>query len=186
MQSEGTADTVFFSKRLYFIPELILTNHLHVVAIICFKRMLQSASALSFFNNACAVQSHKNTWAVVMVPILPSPVAPVFVVMTTYDDTIDDKVGISRFSVAVNGLKKQTFSCNFISMILYKVVSKMTYEMLLSQKWSKTYEVRYITTVYPLTHWGPGILQTTFSNTFSWMKTFEFQIIFHWNLFLVD
>ena len=39
-----------------------------------------------------------------------------------------------------------------------------------------------------LTHWGrdeiDAILQTTFSNAFSWMKMFEFRLNFHWSLFL--
>ena len=39
-----------------------------------------------------------------------------------------------------------------------------------------------------LTHWGWGkmaaILQTAFSNAFSWMKMYEFGLIFHWSLFL--
>ena len=39
-----------------------------------------------------------------------------------------------------------------------------------------------------LTHWGrdeiDAILQTTFSNTFSWMKMYEFRLRFHWRLFL--
>ena len=39
-----------------------------------------------------------------------------------------------------------------------------------------------------LTHWGrdkmDAILQTTFSNAFSSMKMFEFQLKFHWSLFL--
>ena len=30
----------------------------------------------------------------------------------------------------------------------------------------------------------PAISQTTLSNAFSWMKIFEFQLKFHWNLFL--
>ena len=38
-----------------------------------------------------------------------------------------------------------------------------------------------------LTHWGldeiDAILQTTFSNAFSWMKMYEFRLRFHWNLF---
>ena len=29
------------------------------------------------------------------------------------------------------------------------------------------------------------ILQTTYSNTFSWLKTSEFQIMFHWNVFIM-
>ena len=29
-----------------------------------------------------------------------------------------------------------------------------------------------------------AIFQTTFSNTFSWMKMYEFQLGFHWILFL--
>ena len=37
-------------------------------------------------------------------------------------------------------------------------------------------------------HWGrdkmPAIFQTTFSNTFSWMKMYEFWLKFHWSLFL--
>ena len=41
---------------------------------------------------------------------------------------------------------------------------------------------------YILTHWGRGkiaaISQTTFSNVFSWIKTNEFRLRFHWNLFL--
>ena len=39
-----------------------------------------------------------------------------------------------------------------------------------------------------LTHWGrdkmAAIFQTTFSNAFSWMKIYEFQLMFHWSLFL--
>ena len=39
-----------------------------------------------------------------------------------------------------------------------------------------------------LTHWGrdkiPAIFQTTFSNGFLWMKMHEFQLKFHWSLFL--
>ena len=39
-----------------------------------------------------------------------------------------------------------------------------------------------------LTHWGrdemDAISQTTFSNVFSWMKSFEFRLKFHWSLFL--
>ena len=40
----------------------------------------------------------------------------------------------------------------------------------------------------PLTHWGQGkiaaISQTTFSNTYSWIKKYEFRLRFPWNLFL--
>ena len=40
-----------------------------------------------------------------------------------------------------------------------------------------------------LTHWGQdnksAILQMTFLDAFSWMKTFEFQIKFHWNIVLM-
>ena len=40
---------------------------------------------------------------------------------------------------------------------------------------------------YALTHWGrakmASIFQTTFSNAFSWMKTYEFRLGFHWSLF---
>ena len=40
-----------------------------------------------------------------------------------------------------------------------------------------------------LTHWDRDKMaavwqQTTFSNVFSWMKMYEFQLKFHWNLFL--
>ena len=39
-----------------------------------------------------------------------------------------------------------------------------------------------------LTHWGRDkmntIFQMTFSNGFSWMKMYEFQLTFHWSLFL--
>ena len=39
-----------------------------------------------------------------------------------------------------------------------------------------------------LTQWGrdkmSAVLQTTFSNAFSWMKMHEFRLIFHWSLFL--
>ena len=39
-----------------------------------------------------------------------------------------------------------------------------------------------------LTHWGrdkmAAIFQTTFWNAFSWMKMYEFQLKFHWSLFL--
>ena len=38
-----------------------------------------------------------------------------------------------------------------------------------------------------LTHWGrdrmASIFQTTFSNTFSWMKMYKFRLRFHWSLF---
>ena len=38
-----------------------------------------------------------------------------------------------------------------------------------------------------LTHWGrdkmAAIFQTIFSNAFSWMKMYEFQLRFHWRLF---
>ena len=41
---------------------------------------------------------------------------------------------------------------------------------------------------YMLSYWGwdkmANILHTTFSNAFSWMKIFEFQIQFDWSLFL--
>ena len=41
-----------------------------------------------------------------------------------------------------------------------------------------------------LTHWGQdkmdAIWQTTFSSAFSWMKMFEFELKFHWGLFLRD
>ena len=37
------------------------------------------------------------------------------------------------------------------------------------------------------THWGSDkmadVFQTTFPNAFSWMKMYEFQLRFHWNLF---
>ena len=40
----------------------------------------------------------------------------------------------------------------------------------------------------PLTHWGrdkmAAIFQTSFSNRFSWMKMYQFRLIFHWTLFL--
>ena len=39
------------------------------------------------------------------------------------------------------------------------------------------------------THWGwdkmATISQTTFSNTFSWMKIYKFRFEFHWHLFLI-
>ena len=39
-----------------------------------------------------------------------------------------------------------------------------------------------------LTHWGRdkinAILQTTFSNAYSWMKMYEFWLKFQWSLFL--
>ena len=43
-------------------------------------------------------------------------------------------------------------------------------------------------TVRPLTHWGRDklatVFQTTFSNTLSWMKMYEFRLRFHWSLFV--
>ena len=40
---------------------------------------------------------------------------------------------------------------------------------------------------YCISHWGrdkmAAIFQTTFSNAFSWLKMFEFQLRFHWILF---
>ena len=48
----------------------------------------------------------------------------------------------------------------------------------------ETYTVDFIV----LTHWGrdkmDAISQTTFSNTFSWMKMHEFRLRFHWRLLL--
>ena len=42
--------------------------------------------------------------------------------------------------------------------------------------------------VSQITHWGrdkiDAISQTTFSSAYSWMKMFEFQLIFHWSFFL--
>ena len=39
-----------------------------------------------------------------------------------------------------------------------------------------------------LTHWGRGKMvafsQMTFSHAFSWMRKYEFQLTFHWSLFL--
>ena len=39
-----------------------------------------------------------------------------------------------------------------------------------------------------LTHWGrdkmAAIIQTVFSNAFSWMKIYQFPLRFHWSLFL--
>ena len=40
--------------------------------------------------------------------------------------------------------------------------------------------------LFPLTHRGRNkmaISHTTFSSAFSWMKTFEFEMKFHWNMF---
>ena len=41
---------------------------------------------------------------------------------------------------------------------------------------------------FPFTHWSQdkmaAIFQKTFSNAFSWMKIYEFQLEFHWSLFL--
>ena len=43
--------------------------------------------------------------------------------------------------------------------------------------------------VYVLTHWGrdkmAAFLRTTFSYAFSSIKVFEFQLQFHWSLFLM-
>ena len=40
--------------------------------------------------------------------------------------------------------------------------------------------------IWGLTHWGwdkmAAIFQTAFSNTFSWMKIYEFRLRFHWGL----
>ena len=42
--------------------------------------------------------------------------------------------------------------------------------------------------IHGLTHWGrdeiDAILQTIFSNAFSWMKMYELRFRFHWSLFL--
>ena len=63
----------------------------------------------------------------------------------------------------------------------------------LYQRWSRSLTYIYIY-IYAslglseLTHWGrdkmDAISQTIFSSTFSWMKTFEFRLKFHWSLFL--
>ena len=41
--------------------------------------------------------------------------------------------------------------------------------------------------IWTLTHWGWDMMAAnflmTFSNTFSWMKTYEFRLRFHWSLF---
>ena len=48
--------------------------------------------------------------------------------------------------------------------------------------------IPYGTHVHKLSHWGwdkmAAIFQTTFSIAFSWMKMYEFGIIFHWSLLL--
>ena len=61
---------------------------------------------------------------------------------------------------------------------------------------SQTAEKEVIVRVYSslkqsqrlLTHWGrdkmAAVFQTTFSNGFSWMKSYEFRLKFHWKLFL--
>ena len=49
------------------------------------------------------------------------------------------------------------------------------------------YDVTVNNHICILTHWGrdkmAAIFQTTFSSAFSWMKMFEFRLIFHWSLF---
>ena len=51
-----------------------------------------------------------------------------------------------------------------------------------------SYAELFDNTVKSLTHWGRDkmdtILQPTFSNAFSWIKTYKFRLRFHWSLFL--
>ena len=55
------------------------------------------------------------------------------------------------------------------------------------QPTEQTFELPVIWDAMTLTHWGrdkmDAISQTTFSNTFSWMKIFESWLEFHWSLF---
>ena len=62
--------------------------------------------------------------------------------------------------------------------------------MLVWQKWygcSLDADVENRVSIHSLTHWGwdkmAAIFQTTFFNGFSWMKIYQFRLIFHWNLF---
>ena len=52
----------------------------------------------------------------------------------------------------------------------------------------KAWTDSYVNRLRMLTHWGrdkmAAIFQTTFSNVFSWMKMYEFRLIFPWSLFL--
>ena len=47
---------------------------------------------------------------------------------------------------------------------------------------------KFTASIFVLTQWGrekkAATFQTTFSNAFSWMKIYEFQLRFHWGLFL--
>ena len=71
------------------------------------------------------------------------------------------------WSPGKNKSQETNFSANFE----WKIISEMDY-------WHQIL----------LTHWGwdkmDAISQTTFSSAFSWIKMFEFQLKFHWSLFL--
>ena len=55
-----------------------------------------------------------------------------------------------------------------------------------SRDWLRMINRSLSSMVKGLTHWGRGevatILQTTFSNAFSWMKMYKFHLTFHWGL----
>ena len=64
--------------------------------------------------------------------------------------------------------------------------SWLNYVVSIVRIWDKTDQIYQHSTA--LTHWGrdkmDAILQTAFSNAFSWMKTHKFRLRFHWSLFL--
>ena len=64
------------------------------------------------------------------------------------------------------------------SLISFRVISLVMW---------KSYDY-HIASEETSTHWGQNkmvaISQTTISNAFSWMKTYELRLTFHWNLFL--
>ena len=66
-------------------------------------------------------------------------------------------------------------------------IEEFTFENVVCDFPAKLSRGRWVNCVCHLTHWGRDeideILQTTFSNAFSWMKMYWFRLRFHWNLF---
>ena len=66
--------------------------------------------------------------------------------------------------------------------------SSCGYDYLLVRSHCKSHEISAVMLKVVSAHWGryktDVVLQTTFSNAFSWMKTLEFNIRFHWNMYV--
>ena len=83
-----------------------------------------------------------------------------------------------------------TVGCNYLSLPLLLQYSSYIVIRVCPMKYEHDCVVfcwYHVAVVIGLTHWGrekmTAISQTTFSNAFPWIQTFEFYIKFHWNMF---